>query len=151
MVQRMNAVLERAECQHRRAPAATTYRDVEHNPKRDVERRDVLDVVRVLRRELADRVVEGAGCEEHEGAQEQVVDRRDHQDRAQAALVHRTTRLTSLPGTTIVLTIAWPFTCAWTFSDSYASRSSSSFGVSGATVSRSRTLPLTWTTTSIVS
>src|SRR4051812_11129471 len=149
VVDRVDRVLERREHQHRRAPAATAHRDVEEDAERDVEGRDVLDVVGVLRGELAQRVVERSRCEEHERAQQQVVHRRDHQNCAQARLVHRTTRLTSLPGTTIVLTIAWPFTCAWTFGDSCAIRSSSSFGVSGATVRRSRTLPLTCTTISI--
>src|SRR3954454_4769344 len=139
----MQRVFKRRERQHRRAPRAAPDRYVEDDSERDVERRDVLDVVVVLRWELPKRVVERTRREEHERAEQQVVRGGDEQDRPQPRLVHLTTTFTSLPGTTTVFTTACPFRCALIFGDSSASRSSSSRGVSGATVSRSRILPFT--------
>src|SRR5205823_11787687 len=60
VVDRVDRVLDRREHQHRRPPAAAAHRDEEDNTERDVEGRDVLDVVVVLGGELAEAVVERA-------------------------------------------------------------------------------------------
>src|SRR3954468_10403165 len=151
VVDSVDRVLESGEHEYRGSPAPPPHRHQEDDAERDVEGCDVLDIVVILGRELAERVVERAGGKEHERPQQQVVHGQNQQDGPQPLLRHRATTLTSLPGTTIVLTIAWPFSCAFTFGESCASRSSSSRGVSGATDSRSRTLPFTWITISIAS
>src|SRR4029079_347442 len=71
----------------------------------------------------------------------------DHRD----AALHRTTMFTSLPGTTISLTTSRPSTWARAFGAACASALRSSVEASAGACTRSRTLPLTWTTTSIVS
>src|SRR6185312_16947824 len=63
----------------------------------------------------------------------------------------RTTRLTSLPGTTTSLTTSLPSRKRAIFSLPCARRSNSSLGASAAASIRSRSLPLTWTTSVTVS
>ena len=66
-------------------------------------------------------------------------------------LSYLTTRLIRRPGTTISLTTSLPSIWRWTSSLSRARRSNSSSGASAAASISSRRLPLTWTTSVIVS
>src|SRR4051794_1679767 len=61
-------------------------------------------------------------------------------------VAHRTTTLTSLPGTTTSLTTSRPSTCACTFGAARHSAASSSSVARADASTRSRTFPLTWQT-----